>query len=89
MSLEIKHGKTSDEFHKMTINSMFTGSWLHSVNTVRQRPCGVTLEQYNELRILRGSYPKKMRLSRITKRMIDKGSNCTRLVKKLRMKADR
>jgi len=61
MSLEqdIKQEKFSNEFHKMAINIMFTSSWLQSVNTVRQRPCGVTPEQYNEPRILRGSYPKK------------------------------
>jgi DNA-binding MarR family transcriptional regulator len=88
MSLEkdIKQEKFSNEFHKMAINIMFTSSWLHSGNTARLKPHGVTPEQYNVLRILRGSHPKKMMLSQITERMIDKSSNCTRLVEKLRLK---
>lgn len=88
MSLEqdIKQEKFSNEFHKMAINIMFTSSWLHSGNTARLKPHGITPEQYNVLRILRGSHPQKMMLSEITKRMIDKSSNCTRLVEKLRLK---
>jgi DNA-binding MarR family transcriptional regulator len=38
------------------------------------------------LRILRGSHPKPMMLADITCRMIDKNSNATRLVEKLRVK---
>ena len=65
---------------------MFTSSWLHSGNTARLKPHGITPEQYNVLRILRGNHRKKMMLSEITKRMIEKSSNCTRLVEKLRLK---
>ena len=88
MSLEqdIKQEKFSNEFHKMAINIMFTSSWLHSGNTARLKPHGITPEQYNVLRILRGNHRKKMMLSEITKRMIEKSSNCTRLVEKLRLK---
>ncbi len=83
---DIKQEKFSSEFHKMAINIMYTSSWLHGGNTARLKPHGVTPEQYNVLRILRGSHPSKMMLSEITKRMIDKSSNCTRLVEKLRTK---
>ena len=88
MALEqdIKQEKFSNEFHKMAINIMFTSSWLHSGNTARLKPYDITPEQYNVLRILRGSHPQKMMLSEITSRMIDKSSNCTRLVEKLRVK---
>jgi DNA-binding MarR family transcriptional regulator len=88
MALEqdIKQEKFSNEFHKMAINIMYTSSWLHNGNTARLKPHDITPEQYNVLRILRGSHPKKMMLSEITSRMIDKSSNCTRLVEKLRQK---
>ncbi|MCX8490856.1 MAG: MarR family transcriptional regulator [Cyclobacteriaceae bacterium] len=88
MSIEkdIKQKKFDNEFHKMAVNIMFTSSWLHSGNLVRLKPYAITPEQYNVLRILRGSHPQKMMLSEITSRMIDKSSNCTRLVEKLRMK---
>jgi DNA-binding MarR family transcriptional regulator len=88
MALEqdIKQEKFSNEFHKMAINIMYTSSWLHNGNTARLKPHDITPEQYNVLRILRGGHPKKMMLSDITSRMIDKSSNCTRLVEKLRQK---
>ncbi len=88
MALEqdLKQEKFSNEFHKMAVNIMFTSSWLHNSNTARLKAHDITPEQYNVLRILRGSHPKKMMLSEITSRMIDKSSNCTRLVEKLRLK---
>ncbi|MEJ7643449.1 MAG: MarR family transcriptional regulator [Chryseolinea sp.] len=88
MSLEqdIKQEKFQDEHEKATINILFTASWLSNQNAIRLRPYGITSEQYNVLRILRGSYPEKLMLSEITARMIDKSSNATRLVEKLRQK---
>lgn len=88
MSLEddIKQEKFEDEHHKMAVNILFTGSWLHNLNTLRFKPFDITPEQYNVLRILRGSHPKQLMLAEITGRMIDKSSNATRLVEKLRQK---
>jgi DNA-binding MarR family transcriptional regulator len=84
---DIQQTKFQNEHQKMAINIMYTSSWLHSGNITRMKPHGITPEQYNVLRILRGSHPQKMMLSEIAKRMIDKSSNCTRLVEKLRLKA--
>ncbi|GMQ81862.1 MAG: MarR family transcriptional regulator [Rhodothermia bacterium] len=50
------------------------------------KPFGISKEQYNVLRILRGQYPKPSTLSLIADRMISKTSNATRLVEKLRKK---
>ena len=50
------------------------------------KPFGISKEQYNVLRILRGQFPKPSTLSLITDRMISKTSNATRLVEKLRQK---
>lgn len=88
MSLEqdIKQEKFSNEFQKMAVNIMFTSNWLNNGNAARFKSHGITPEQFNVLRILRGSHPQKMRLADITARMIDKSSNCTRLVEKLRQK---
>ena len=89
MSLEndIKQDKFHSEYQKMAINIMFTSSWLYNGNSARLKAHGITPEQYNVLRILRGSHPQKLRLADITSRMIDKSSNATRLVEKLRQKA--
>lgn len=83
---DLKQEKFSNEYEKMVVNILFTGSWLANLNASRLKPFGVTPEQYNVLRILRGSHPKPMRLADITCRMIDRNSNATRLVEKLRQK---
>ncbi len=74
------------EHAKAAINILYTGSWIHSGNSSRLKKHDITPEQYNVLRILRGSHPKKLMLAEISNRMIDKSSNCTRLVEKLRQK---
>ena len=88
MSLEqdIRQEKFSNEFEKASVNILFTGSWLYNLNAGRLKKHGITPEQYNVLRILRGSHPGSLMLADITSRMIDKSSNCTRLVEKLRIK---
>ncbi|HTJ50824.1 MAG TPA: MarR family transcriptional regulator [Cyclobacteriaceae bacterium] len=88
MALEddIKQEKFSSEFEKVAINILFTGSWLYNINIGRLKTHDITPEQFNVLRILRGSHPKTMMLADITSRMIDKSSNATRLVEKLRQK---
>ncbi len=88
MALEedIKQGKFTSEFQKAAINVLYTGSWLHARNATFLKNFGITPEQFNVLRILRGSHPKALMLAEITARMIDKSSNCTRLVEKLRQK---
>jgi DNA-binding MarR family transcriptional regulator len=88
MALEedIKQEKFLNEFEKAAVNILFTSSWLYNVNATRLKPYDITPEQFNVLRILRGSHPQAMMLADITCRMIDKSSNATRLVEKLRVK---
>lgn len=84
---EIKQQKKFEsEFEKAAVNILFTSSWLYNLNATRFKKFDITPEQYNVLRILRGSYPKPLMLGSITCRMLDKSSNATRLVEKLRQK---
>ena len=84
---EIKQEKKfATEYEKAAVNIMFTSSWLYNVNASRLKKHGITPEQYNVLRILRGSYPKPLMLGSVTCLMVDKASNATRLVEKLRLK---
>lgn len=83
---EIKQEKFVSEFQKASINILYTGSWLHTLNATYLKKFEITPEQFNVLRILRGSHPRKMMLAEVASRMIDKNSNCTRLVEKLRQK---
>ncbi|MBL7778258.1 MAG: MarR family transcriptional regulator [Chitinophagales bacterium] len=83
---EIKQKKFQSEQHKAIVNLMYTSSWLYNQNSARLKKFGITPEQFNVLRILRGSHPTPLMLLEITNRMIDKNSNATRLVEKLRVK---
>lgn len=86
LETEIQQQKFESEHHKAAINILITGGWLYNKNALYLKPYGITPEQFNVLRILRGSYPKPLMLLDIAARMIDKSSNCTRLVEKLKQK---
>jgi DNA-binding MarR family transcriptional regulator len=88
MKLEeaIKQKKFGNEFEKAVVNILYTASWLEGINIRRLKPHDISPQQYNVLRILRGSHPNPVMLGEITERMIDKNSNATRLVEKLRLK---
>ncbi len=84
---DIRQDKFYSDQQKAAINILYTGSWLYNINAGYLKKFGITPEQFNVLRILRGSSPEPMMLAEITERMIDKSSNCTRLVEKLKQKA--
>ena len=83
---EIKQKQFASEFQKSILNVIFTNSWLHSKYTSLFKPLGLSQQQYNILRILRGQYPKPASVSLLMDRMLDKNSNSSRLVEKLRKK---
>ena len=82
----IKQSKFNNEYEKAVVNILFTASWLDGQHIHNLKPFGISPQQFNVLRILRGSVPNALRLADITERMIDKNSNATRLVEKLRQK---
>lgn len=83
---EIKQNKFEDEYQKLMINQMFTGKWVNEIMATHLKPYGLTSQQYNVLRILRGQHPKSTSVNSIMGRMIDKMSNVSRLVDKLKAK---
>lgn len=83
---EIRYKKFSNEFFKLDVNIHFTSSWLQSQKNRFLKQYGISTQQFNVLRILRGQHPKAIMLTQITERMIDRMSNATRLVEKLRIK---
>ncbi len=80
---EIVLKKFTTNIEKLIINIMFTSSWLHVNHGRLFRKYNLTNEQYNVLRILRGQYPNTCSLSLIAERMIEKSSNCSRILDKL------
>lgn len=76
----------SSEREKLMVNLMYTASWLNLIQTKFFKEYDLTVQQYNILRILRGQKGKPLGIQSITERMIDKMSNSSRLVEKLRLK---
>ncbi|MEO6882959.1 MAG: MarR family transcriptional regulator [Bacteroidia bacterium] len=70
----------------MLLNIIYTGSWLNNSSIKRFKPYGISPQQYNILRILRGQHPKPASVNLLIERMLDKNSNASRLVEKLRQK---
>lgn len=83
---EIKQVQFRNEYHKLNINLLFTASWLSQMTTQILRPHQLSWQQFNILRILRGRYPEPASVKLLSERMIDKMSNASRLVEKLRQK---
>ena len=79
----IKQSKFQDEFEKADINIMFTANWMNSQFHQRLKPYGISQQQFNILRILRGQKGHPAPLKLITERMMDKMSNTSRLVDKM------
>ncbi|MDZ4751973.1 MAG: MarR family transcriptional regulator [Flavobacteriales bacterium] len=87
LEAELKQTKPfKSEQQKLTLNILFTSSWLNSTFSENLKPCGITHHQFNVLRILKGRYPNSYRNTEITERMIDRASNATRIVDKLQEK---
>ena len=83
---EIKQKKFSSVYHKAHINVLFTASWLSQNSAQLLKPFKISWQQFNILRILRGMYPEPATVKLLTERMIDKMSNASRLVEKLKQK---
>lgn len=78
--------KFANDYERAIVNVLFTASWLDGQHIQQLKPFGISPQQFNVLRILRGARPDPIRLADISERMIDKNSNATRLVEKLRQK---
>jgi DNA-binding MarR family transcriptional regulator len=84
---ELKQNKKfKTEYQKLTVNIMFTSSWLNNSQSKLFKPFGISPQQYNILSILRGQLPNPASVSLLQDRMIDKMSNASRLVDKLKLK---
>ena len=80
---EIKQKSFRSPYHRMMVNVMFTGNYLHKRIMSLLRPFGISPQQHNVLTILRGQHPVPCSLGDIQERMLDRMSNATRLVDKL------
>lgn len=83
---EIKQQKFRSAKQKATLNLLFTSSWLTNRHKDFFKEYGLTPQQYNVLRILRGQHPESISTSDIKARMLDKNSDASRIVDRLTIK---
>ncbi len=88
MKLEdaIKQTSFKSEDERLIINLIYTSSCIASEQNRFFKQFGISPQQYNVLRILRGQYPNPASVSLIQERMLDKMSNASRLIEKLKLK---
>lgn len=79
---EIHQPHFRNSFQKVSINILFTANWLQENIRVLLDRYGITSQQYNILRILRGSKGPLSTLQ-IRERMLDRMSDSSRMVDRL------
>ncbi len=72
--------------HRAQVNILYTSNWLNHRTMLALKPHGLSLQQFNILRILRGRAGQPSTIKLLTERMLDKMSNASRLVDKLKDK---
>ena len=85
MKLEdaIRSSKFSDEQHKATLNILYIAYWLKQNLSAALKADGLTIEQHNVLRILKGSHPTELCVKDIASRILEKNSNVPRIIDRL------
>jgi DNA-binding MarR family transcriptional regulator len=82
----VKVKKFRDDWHKATINIIYTNSWIVKNLEQRANKKEITLQQFNVLRILRGQYPKAASNNLLKERMINSTPDISRLVDRIAAK---
>jgi DNA-binding MarR family transcriptional regulator len=80
---EIKQVKFKSPHQKAVLNLLFTANWIQNKQRELFEPFGITGQQYNMLRILRGQQAKPIPAVEIKSRMLDKNSDVSRLLDRL------
>ncbi len=81
-----KETKFRNDFHKLSVNIMQAHSWLTARHAEIYKKYNLTAPQYNVLRILRDTHPDPVMVNLLKERMMDKMSDASRLVERLRVK---
>lgn len=82
----INQSRFRNEYQKVMINIIFSSNWITEKQKRFLDPEDITPQQYNILRILRGS-PSPLSTLQIRERMLDRMSDTSRIVDRLLLKA--
>ena len=80
---DILQTRFRNEHQKAALNILYTYNWITERTKEVFASEDVTPQQFNILRILRGSYPKPLSTLQIRERMLDKMSDTSRIVDRL------
>ncbi len=80
---EIQQSKFKSAKHKAVLNIFFTSGWLGCNQQRFFKEHGLSPQQYNVMRILRGQKGNPVTINGIQERMLDRSSNASRLIDKL------
>jgi len=80
---DIQQQKFRNEYQKAVVNLIFTSNWMREKTSGIIEAEGITPQQFNILRILRGSHPMPLSTLQIRERMLDKMSDTSRIVDRL------
>lgn len=83
---EIRQKNFLNEFEKGLVNIIFTFNWIDGKMKDFFKKYDLTPQQYNVLRILRGQNPEPCTINLLKERMLDKMSDASRIVERLRLK---
>ena len=83
---EIQQASFTSAHQKAMINLLFTYGWVLEKMKTFLAAEDITHQQFNILRILRGSHPKPLSTLQIRERMLDKMSDTSRIVDRLVIK---
>jgi DNA-binding MarR family transcriptional regulator len=83
---EIKQKDFRSPYQKAFINIIYTNNWLQEQVRSLLQSEELTNQQFNVLRILRGSHPEPLSTLQIRERMLDKMSDTSRIVDRLMKK---
>ncbi len=80
---EIQTKAFGSERQKLHVNLIYTSNWGQSRAAKTFSMHGITAQQYNILRILRGQFPKPCNIQLLKERMLDKQPDVSRLIDRL------
>lgn len=80
---DIQQAKFRSARQKVMVNMIFTMNWIKDRTRAFFEDEDITPQQFNILRILRGSYPHPLSTLQIRERMLEKMSDTSRIVDRL------
>jgi len=80
---DIQQSKFRNPYQKAALNLFFTVGWMRDKTKLIFEEEDITSQQFNILRILRGSFPQPLSTLQIRERMLEKMSDTSRIVDRL------